>query len=115
MGGTPSVSAYIAARSSIEMMLDIGIENVALHNLELKRHLLNCLPTHVDIKPAMSDLANQGGTLCIGSDNMDDAANRLTEAGIRFDRRGDIFRLSLHIINTVEDAKSIALCFERHN
>lgn len=114
-GGTPSVSAYIAARSSIEMMLDIGIENVALHNLKLKRHLLNCLPKHVHIKPAISDLSNQGGTLCIGSDNMDDAANKLTEAGIRFDRRGDIFRLSLHIINTVEDAKSIALCFGRHS
>jgi selenocysteine lyase/cysteine desulfurase len=112
-GGTPSVSAYITAHSSIEMMLEIGIENVAQHNLDLKRHLLNSLPESVLIKPTMAGLEHQGGTLCIGSDNMHEVAKNLSKAGVRFDRRGDIFRLSLHIINTTQDARQIAACFER--
>jgi kynureninase len=113
-GGTPSVSAYIAAQSSIEMMLEIGIENVMQHNLELKRHLLQNLPAHVAIKPTLDALTNQGGTLCIGSNNMNDVARELTKAGVRFDQRGDILRLSLHIINTLQDAEIIAACFESH-
>lgn len=111
-GGTPSVAAYVTAKASIDMMLEIGIENISNHNLQLKHHVLKCLPKQVTNKPDASELIHQGGSLCIGSDNMDTVAARLSSKGVRFDRRGDIFRLSLHIMNSLQDAETIAACFD---
>lgn len=110
-GGTPSVASYVTAFASINMILDIGVAQVALHNLELKRHLLQRLPSNVTIKPSEDELHQQGGSLCIGCNDMDKATMKLTAAGVRYDRRGDIFRLSLHISNNRDDAEKIAGCF----
>jgi len=110
-GGTPNVASYVAACASINMMLDIGVAQVARHNVELKRYLLQCLPSNVTIKPSEDQLYHQGGSLCIGCDDMDTAAIKLNEAGVRYDRRDDIFRLSLHISNSLDDAEKIAGCF----
>ncbi|GAC30761.1 aminotransferase class V-fold PLP-dependent enzyme [Brumicola pallidula] len=110
-GGTPSVASYVTACASINMILDIGVAQVALHNLELKRYLLQCLPSKVTIKPSEEELYQQGGSLCIGCDDMDTAAIKLNQAGVRYDRRGNIFRLSLHISNSLDDVEKIAECF----
>jgi selenocysteine lyase/cysteine desulfurase len=110
-GGTPSVAPYITACASINMILDIGVAQVAQHNLELKRFLLQRLTSNVTIKPTEDELHQQGGSLCIGCNDMDSAATNLTKAGVRYDRRGDIFRLSLHISNNHDDAEKIANCF----
>jgi kynureninase len=110
-GGTPSVASYVTACASINMMLDIGVAQVARHNVELKRYLLQCLPSSVTIKPSADELYYQGGSLCIGCDDMDTAAIKLNQAGVRYDRRGNIFRLSLHISNSLDDVEKIAECF----
>ena len=110
-GGTPSVAPYVSACASINMILEIGVENIAKHNTDLKRRLLNSLPNYVAIKPNEAELSGQGGSLCIGCDDMEKAAEKLNEAGVRYDRRGDIFRLSLHIMNSFDDAEVIARCF----
>lgn len=110
-GGTPSVASYVTACASINMILEIGVENVAQHNFELKRHLLQILPNTLTIKPTIDELHQQGGSLCLGCDDMDSAAAKLTAAGVRFDRRDKIFRISLHIMNTREDVEVIAECF----
>jgi kynureninase len=110
-GGTPSVASYVTAFASINMILNIGVDQVALHNLKLKRYLLQRLPSNVTIKPTDDELLQQGGSLCIGCNDMNSAATKLTQAGVRYDRRGDIFRLSLHISNDHDDAEKIANCF----
>lgn len=110
-GGTPSVAPYVSACASINMILEIGVEKVAEHNINVKRRLLNSLPNYVTIKPSEAELHQQGGSLCIGCDDMEKTAEKLNQAGVRYDRRGDIFRLSLHIMNSVEDADKIARCF----
>jgi selenocysteine lyase/cysteine desulfurase len=110
-GGTPSVASYITAKASIDLMLTIGIENIAKHNMELKRYLLQSLPSSVEIKPSFEELRKQGGSMCVGCDDMDTVASKLNRAGVRYDRRGDIFRISLHIMNTIEDVDTIARCF----
>ena len=110
-GGTPSVAPYVSACASINMILEIGVENVAQHNTDLKRRLLSSLPSYVTIKPSEADLSEQGGSLCIGCDDMAKAAEKLNNAGVRYDRRGDIFRLSLHIMNSADDIDVIAGCF----
>lgn len=110
-GGTPSVAPYVSACASINMILEIGVEKVAEHNINVKRRLLNSLPNYVTIKPSEAELHQQGGSLCIGCDDMEKTAEKLNGAGVRYDRRGNIFRLSLHIMNSVEDADKIARCF----
>lgn len=110
-GGTPSVAPYVSACASINMILDISVEKIAQHNIDLKRHLLNSLPNYVTNKPNEAELIQQGGSLCLGCKDMDKVAEKLNNAGVRYDRRGDIFRLSLHIMNNAEDADEIARCF----
>lgn len=110
-GGTPNVSSYVMARASIEMILEIGVENVAQHNLQLKRYLLQHLPHEISRKPSFDELKQQGGSLCVGATDMHSVATKLSAAGVKYDRRGDIFRLSLHIMNSTEDADVIAKCF----
>lgn len=110
-GGTPSVASYVTATAAIDTILNIGVEKIAQHNMDLKCYLLSKLPLEVSIKPSANELQQQGGSICIGCDDMDNTALKLANAGVRFDRRGDIFRLSLHIMNDKHDADIIARCF----
>jgi kynureninase len=53
-----------------------------------------------------------GGTLCIPCGGSSDAVQRgLAALGAHFDRRGDVLRLSFHVVNTTDQAHSIAGVF----
>ena len=112
-GGTPSVAPFVMASASIELMLKIGIENIIAYNKHLKAALIERLQAKstVSILPALKDLEQQGGSLCVGAKNMDEVEGKLQSAKIHFDRRENIFRLSLHIMNDIEDLDAIAACF----
>jgi selenocysteine lyase/cysteine desulfurase len=112
-GGTPSVAPFVMASASIELMLKIGIENIIAYNKHLKAALMERLQAKstVSILPALKDLEQQGGSLCVGAKNMDEVEGKLQSAKIHFDRRENIFRLSLHIMNDIEDLDAIAACF----
>ncbi|MBF7074255.1 aminotransferase class V-fold PLP-dependent enzyme [Glaciecola sp. MH2013] len=112
-GGTPSIASYICANASINIFLSIGIGKIAAHNLALKRYLLTQLAgaSELTIAPTHEQILSQGGSICVGAKNMEATAHRLQQAGVRFDQRGNIFRISLHIMNTEADADIIASCF----
>jgi selenocysteine lyase/cysteine desulfurase len=112
-GGTPSVAPFVMASASISLMMTIGIDNIIAHNNALKTALIERLQAKstVSILPALKDLEQQGGSLCVGATNMAEAEEKLKCANIRFDRRENIFRLSLHIMNDMEDIDAIAACF----
>ncbi|MCV2886210.1 aminotransferase class V-fold PLP-dependent enzyme [Aestuariibacter sp. AA17] len=105
-GGTPSVAPYVIAASSVQYLLDAGIENIASHNKALQRTVLAS-------NPALSERINMqalGGTLCLSfSANVTDKlSDALTDIGARFDRRGNALRLSFHIYNSADDAAKVA-------
>lgn len=112
-GGTPSVAPFVMANASIELMMNIGLNKVISHNKAMKAGLIERLESKnaVSYLPSLSDLSHQGGSLCVGVANMDEVEQKLKSANIHFDRRDNIFRLSLHIMNDIEDLDVIAACF----
>lgn len=116
-GGTPSVGPYVLANASIDALGKIGLAKIVTHNLHLKETLVTALDEKCLIHSAyahfsLSDICkNTGGSLCIQSSNTSLTIDKLTQNSVRFDQRNGLFRISLHIINTVEDAERIAACF----
>jgi selenocysteine lyase/cysteine desulfurase len=52
-------------------------------------------------------LRDRGGTLCLLSDDSAAAEARLRQAGCRFDRRGQVLRLSFHVWNSSDEATRV--------
>lgn len=105
-GGTPAVAPYVLAQSGIGTLLDIGVQRIHDHNRGLLQQSIDGLSgwlTHLPV------LTHNGGTLCAAFDTRD--ADRLEPAlcaaNIRFDRRGDVFRLSWHIYNTSDEVDGL--------
>ncbi|MFT4074164.1 MAG: aminotransferase class V-fold PLP-dependent enzyme [Asticcacaulis sp.] len=97
-GGTPSVAPYVLATTGIRTIAGIGVETILRHN--------RALIARID----PSDRTGKGGTLCYRPVDMEKTMTALTDAGGRFDRRGDVLRLSFHIYNTEDDADIVAGC-----
>lgn len=116
-GGTPSVSPYVLANASIDVLRRIGLAKIVTHNLKLKETLVNTLDEKSLLHGAYANFTrseinkNTGGSLCIQSLNTSLTIDKLKENSVRFDQRNGLFRISLHLINTIEDAESIAACF----
>lgn len=116
-GGTPSISPYIVANASINLLNNIGHKNLVTHNLLLKQTLINMLDEECLHHRAYAAFdkkeicENTGGSMCIYSSNTLMTIDKLKQKHVRFDQRDGLFRISLHIMNTVEDAENIASCF----
>lgn len=106
-GGTPSVAPYVAAMAGIEAIAATGVDTVWRHNRALMNRLAGRLPDGLLEKARAGRI---GGTLCLP---MAEAEERLRAAGCKFDRRGDVLRLSFHIYNTESDADLVADCLPR--
>lgn len=111
-GGTPSVAPYAMAAASINCMRCLGISNVVTHNHSLRQHLLNSLSANNQNRQLIDKLNQLGGSLCLEAQNAERTHKMLTENQVRFDERNTIFRISLHLTNTLEDAEIIASCFD---
>lgn len=104
-GGTPSVIPYIVAANSIRLAIDIGIENIRKHNIELCELLLQAIDPGASISPLHAN--QRGGTLVLNFGQRQDAvASKLSELGVRFDLRAAGMRLSPHIYTTQQDIET---------
>ena len=88
------------AASGIETILGIGVEEELAENRAL-------IATAAAAAEVEFDLRERGGTLCILCDDSAAAEERLRQAGCRFDRRGQVLRLSFHVWNSSEEAESV--------
>ena len=99
-GGTPSIAPFVIAIAGIDTILAIGQPDILAHN----RHLTVILAEHAGVP---LDMASRGGTLCLTARDTDGLATALTQAGCRFDRRGEVLRFSFHAWNSEEEAAMI--------
>jgi len=99
-GGTPAVAPYVIATAGIETILNIGLDNILVHNRLLIAALAGAADTAFDMR-------DRGGTLCITSSDVDTVEARLRAEDCRFDRRGAILRLSFHLWNEEGEARRI--------
>lgn len=101
LGGTPSVLPYLLAKSSIDKILEIGIENIYKHNQALLDILLAKLK-NLEIKISSPCSRNErGGTCVINFSNNKKMVEKLQEKNILVDCRPRFgIRISPHIYNT---------------
>ena len=111
-GGTPSIAPYVMAKASINQMLSIGLPKLVTHNLNLKTMLLDELTSNKTIKPLQYRASQLGGSLCLCPLDIETTSLALDKYNVKYDRRDEVIRISLHIFNTQEDAEIIASCFK---
>jgi kynureninase len=105
-GGTPSVAPFVGAAASLRVIHRLRVDDIHAQNRQLMQRFREELPS---AWRARLPTGNMGGTLCIslGADfDRIDAA--LKQAGVQFDSRGDVLRLSFHACNTDDDAARVA-------
>jgi selenocysteine lyase/cysteine desulfurase len=99
-GGSPSIAPFVLATAGIETIAGIGQGQVMAHN----RKLIEDFAVHAGIE---LNMVGRGGTLCLTSADTEAAIARLDGARCRYDRRGDVIRLSFHAWNTVNEAQRV--------
>ena len=108
-GGTPAVLPYAVAANSLETMIDIGIERIRAHSLELTQTIVNSVPRKFLFTPARP--ASRGGTVVLDFGEQQAAAARaLADAGVHFDERQTGMRLSPHIYTSKEEIETVISC-----
>lgn len=99
-GGTPAIAPCLLAASGIETVMTIGTD----HIMSANRALIAAMAGEAD---AAFGMEGRGGTLCLRSDDCDRAEQALRALDCRFDRRGDIVRLSFHVWNDADQARAV--------
>ncbi len=109
-GGTPSVTPYVLAANSIQLLLGIGIDTVRRHNVMLCRQLIEGLDEQ-QVRSPLND-EQRGGTVVLHFGEQHEAIlQRLRDANVRFDSRSTGIRLSPHIYNTRDEIDAVRACF----
>jgi len=106
-GGTPAPAPCTLAASGIETVLGIGQGVILAANRALVAIMAEAADTGFD-------MTHRGGTLCLTGENPDAAEAALRAIGCRFDRRGQILRLSFHVWNDADQARAIGLAARNH-
>lgn len=114
-GGTPSVIPASIARRSIELLNEIGIDQVRAHNLALTDQLIAAVAeitaiTGIDggMLAGPRSPADRGGTVVIDAGpRTDELLERFTDARVHVDRRASGIRVSPHLYNTSKDIDAV--------
>ncbi|MGY8927195.1 MAG: aminotransferase class V-fold PLP-dependent enzyme, partial [Flavobacteriales bacterium] len=107
-GGTPSVAAFILAGNSIKQILEIGIEEVRIHNLEYTQLVINAWGEKV-VSPHEAKL--RSGTLIVDfGDDQQTFIGNLNQTNVQFDSRIKGVRLSPHIYNKLDEIDLLLSC-----
>ena len=108
-GGTPAVLPYAVAANSLETLLDIGIERIRAHSLELTQAIIDSVPRKCLYTPARP--VSRGGTVVLDfGERQSDAASALSDAGVHFDVRRTGMRLSPHIYTSRDEIEQVVSC-----
>jgi selenocysteine lyase/cysteine desulfurase len=109
-GGTPSVSAYVAATNSIQLISDIGVDTIRNYNRAMTRKIMSVVPEECVNSPI--DLAKKGGTLVLKFSNQKTIEKNMRANGILFDSRQYGMRLSPHIYTNENEIDLLLECFK---
>jgi selenocysteine lyase/cysteine desulfurase len=109
-GGTPSVAPFVAAAASLRVLSALRVDSVRAHN----QRLVGIFKAALDGEwRARLPSHETGGTLCVPlRSDFDRVTRGLNAAGVQFDCRGDMLRLSLHACNTEAEAQQVARAWQ---
>jgi len=105
-GGTPSIAPFVIATASLRLIRELKVDAILAHNRRLIQAFTEELPHAWRARLPTWPI---GGTLCIplGAE-LQPISAALSAAGVQFDARGDVIRISFHACNSVEDAIHVA-------
>lgn len=111
MGGTPSIAPFCIAKTSVELINDIGLKRIYAHNKALQSYLLEQLHTQVVCTTSLGQI---GGTLCLKVEpsSLADLQQNLAQHNIQYDFRKNTIRLSFHLYNQHKDLESLINCLQ---
>ncbi|MFT5136025.1 MAG: kynureninase [Arenicella sp.] len=110
-GGTPSVSPYVVAANSINMINLVGVSKIQQHNQTLINMLSASIPPEAMVSPKRDQ--PRGGTLVVNPKNRSAIEKSLDDKGVQYDARALGLRFSPHIYNTKEEIELLMQCFEQ--
>lgn len=103
--GSPPVPNVYAAMPGIQLLQEIGMENVAIHIKKLTQSLLN---SACDLGIQIKTLDNSDGPLVVlQSLDSNLLVQKLAESGIVVSNRHDGLRIAFHVYNTLDDVKAV--------
>jgi selenocysteine lyase/cysteine desulfurase len=104
--GSPSVPNVYAAVPGVQMLQDIGMENVAAHIKRLAQSLLTCA-RDLGIR-ARTPADSAGPLVVLQCKDSTLLVQKLAENDIVASNRHDGLRISFHVYNTMDDVKEVA-------
>lgn len=111
LGGTPNIPALYAAREGIKTVLELGVDQIREHSLELGQAFQDHLDDRGWKLTGPEDPKDRSGMVCFSPGGGGEwKAKRLAEQGVMVDARPDAgMRAGLHFYNNEEE---IATLFE---
>jgi selenocysteine lyase/cysteine desulfurase len=103
--GSPSVPNVYAAVPGLELLGEIGMENVASHIQKLTQSLLRCA-RDLGIR-AKTPPGSVGPLVVFECKDSTWLVEKLAESGIVASNRHDGLRISFHVYNTLDDVKAV--------
>jgi selenocysteine lyase/cysteine desulfurase len=103
--GSPSVPNVYAAMPGIQLLQDIGMENVATHVKKLTQSLLRSAHD-LDIQAKTPD-DSAGPLVVLRSRDSSLLVQKLAESNIVVSNRHDGLRIAFHIYNTLDDVQAV--------
>jgi selenocysteine lyase/cysteine desulfurase len=110
--GTPSVPNAYAAVPGFEMLLEIGMDNVASHVKKLTQSLLSYAHDLGIVAKTPADSA--GPLVVLQSKDSTALVQKLAEDDIVASNRYDGLRISFQVYNTMDDVKAVAEVLKKH-
>ena len=101
--GMPNLIGMAATRPGLEILLEIGMENVEAHVLELSGHCINGLLEKglKVLTPAQAQ--HRGGVIAVEMDDSRELWHFLYQRGVDTFYDGNLFRVDPHIFNNQDD------------
>ncbi|HEY1524792.1 MAG TPA: aminotransferase class V-fold PLP-dependent enzyme [Candidatus Angelobacter sp.] len=103
--GSPSVPNVYAAMPGIQLLQEIGMENVAAHIRKLTQSLLNAA-LNLGIR-AKTPADSAGPLVVLQSKDSNLLVQKLAENDIVASNRHDGLRIAFHVYNTMDDVKAV--------
>lgn len=102
-GGTPSVAAMYAGRAGLEIVAEIGVDELRARQVELMTHLVETARRH-GLQPRLPGSVDRlAGIVTIPRENPAALVAALAKRNIIIDSRPGVIRLSPYFYNTIED------------
>lgn len=108
--GTPPIPSIYASLRSLQLLAEIGLENVAEHIRKLSRTLMKgAASMGIKLKTPTTSV---GPLVVLQSRDANEVVGRLAEQNIVASCRHDGVRISFHVYNTTDDVRAVLQAME---